>query len=105
MSVASLSHLTYSVDRETQSHDAAMTRTASSGVVTGNCDVQELSAGEAQRYQREGMTVSAKAYIDGTPDIRVNDKFTADSRTYMVRAIKIQRRRTRFTVLILDFIR
>lgn len=102
MSVASLAHLTFTTSRPAQAASAGMARTGIAGP-SGDCTVQELSANESLAYSREGMTVHAKAYIDGTPAILVNDKFTADSRTYVVRAIKVQRRVKKFTVLILEF--
>lgn len=87
VSVATLSNKTITVTRVTVSSDAAQTETTST-VYTGKARVQPLSGQEINLYSRDTASVTAKAYVSGTPDILPGDILTADTTTYFVHAVR-----------------
>ncbi len=101
MSVASLANTSIVVQRPTVAASAAQGETLAT-VFTGKARIQPLSGAEINRYSRDLSSVTAKAYVAGTPDIKADDIMTAGSDTYLVKAVRDIDLLGRFTTIELE---
>ena len=101
MSIATLSNTRIVVTRPTVASDAAQAE-ALATVFDGKARIQPLGGGEQSRYSRDLQSVTTRAYVTGTPDIKSDDVLTAGSRSYLVKAVRNIDLLDRFTTLELE---
>ena len=94
MSIASMSDtVLVTVKRPTLSTDGWVTRTYANHLTNVPMKIDEVSASESRRYERESLQVSHVCYTEGYPDIQSRDRLvwtdtrsdgTTETRTFEI---------------------
>ena len=89
MSVESLFNSRATLKSRTQTFDAfgGIKESFPDGGVQFNCRIQPSNADEKNLYDREGVTITAKAYVSPRLDATITDRVSFGSRSFIVRGV------------------